>query len=95
MSSTTVSPARALELVLVGTLEAIDAGTGRGGVPRGVLYAGLMRHGCSFNQFISLTGALERTGMVTRDEPDSDAACYFLTDAGRARMVSGRKRLEG
>lgn len=46
------------------------------GAPGGVIYAALMGHGCSFNQYTSLMAGLVRNGKLRQD-----GDCYFIVGA--------------
>lgn len=47
------------------------------GAPGGVLYAALMAHGCSLNQFESMMSALVCAGRLTKR-----SECYFVKTSG-------------
>lgn len=48
------------------------------GAPGGTIYAALMAQGCTFNQYVSLMGSIERAGLISKH-----GECYRPTDAGR------------
>lgn len=58
------------------------------GAPSGVIYAALMAHGASLNQFNSIMQTLVEHGLLMHD---SDAHLYRATDKGLAwcNKVSG------
>ena len=56
---------RQLNAVVDGILDAIKV-AGDHGAPEGVLYAALMAHGCTLNQFHSIIGAMARGGLVRK-----------------------------
>jgi uncharacterized protein YbjT (DUF2867 family) len=63
---------QALSQIVLAVTDAIRT-AGECGVPGGTLYSALMAHGCSYSQFTSLMGALERIGKVRRK-----GHCYFI-----------------
>jgi hypothetical protein len=74
MSNLTPQQQQAMQAVVEATLDAVKA-AGPMGCPGGVLYSGLMAFGCSFNQFTSLMGALQRTGKVRKQ-----GELYFIAE---------------
>ena len=72
MATITQTQQQAINFIVKAVMDTIRE-SGTVGAPAGVLYAALMTQGCSFNQFTSLMGALERAGKV-RLEDD----CYFI-----------------
>ena len=56
------------------------AGAGEQGAPGGILYAALMQHGFSFQQFETIMGTLVRIG-----ELEKRGQCYFVKDSARVR----------
>lgn len=57
------SQSSALKAIVDAVVETVKA-AGTMGAPGGHLYAALMAHGCTLNQFQSLMGALVRMGML-------------------------------
>jgi predicted transcriptional regulator len=51
------------------------------GAPSSVIYAALMAHGASLNQFQSIMNTLVRSGFLTHD---TDCQTYHATDSGIA-----------
>ena len=68
----TAEQKRALIMIVSAITEAIKAG-GAMGAPGGIMYAALMAHGCTLNQFQSIMGALVNAGRV-----EKRGECYFL-----------------
>jgi hypothetical protein len=64
-STTAPEQHRALLLLVDGIVESVRA-AGDLGVPGGVLYAALMAHGCSLEQFEGLMSALVGLGKLRR-----------------------------
>ena len=58
--------AAALRAVIDAILDAVAAG-GTRGAPAGIMYAALMTHGCTLDQFNMITGAICRAGLIRRD----------------------------
>ncbi len=69
---------RALILIVSAITDTIKE-AGEFGAPGGVMYAALMAHGCSLNQFESIMGTLVRLGKV-----EKRGECYFIRDGGAA-----------
>ena len=67
----TIEQQRALAGVVNAVIESVKAG-GTDGAPGGILYAALMGHGCSLNQFESLMSALVGVGKLAQR-----GDCYF------------------
>lgn len=80
--------ARALQTIVLGVLEAVEAG-GKVGGPGGVLYAAMMAQGATFNQFQSIMSGMVSKGLLTLDDSD----CYHITALGEERMVSLQSNL--
>lgn len=55
----------ALRLLSAAIIEAIDS-AGPAGAPSGTVYAGLMAHGCTLEQYEQITDGLVKGGMLTR-----------------------------
>lgn len=72
----------ALRLIAQAVLESIKA-AGPLGAPGGHLYAALMAHGCSLQQFEQIMTGLERNGMVTKR-----GDCYHATAKGFNGVVA-------
>jgi len=68
--------AKTLNVMAAGVLQAVDA-AGSLGAPGGILYAGLMSSGCSFENYEMIMGRLQSSGLVKRS-----GECYTLTDKG-------------
>ena len=64
---------KALRDVGAAIIEACEC-AGHTGAPGGVIYAALMRHGCTMAQFQSLMRGLCKTGHLRQD-----GDCYFAT----------------
>lgn len=64
-SETDTNVAAAIVAILDAITQSVAA-AGEFGAPAGVLYAALMAHGCTLNQFQSFMSYLERRGKVTR-----------------------------
>jgi len=58
--------AAALRRIADAIVDSVRA-AGPHGAPSGVLYAALMAHGCTLNQFNSLMSGLVRAGRLTQD----------------------------
>lgn len=65
MTTPTVEQLQAIRAVCDAIIDTVKA-AGPLGAPGGVLYAGLMTHGCSLAQFQSLMSALVRSGKLSR-----------------------------
>ncbi len=72
MQIPTADQKRALILIVSAITDTIKE-AGEFGAPGGVMYAALMAHGCSLNQFESIMGALVRMNRV-----EKRGECYFL-----------------
>ena len=70
MATITPQQASALQSIVKSVVATINETPD--GAPGGILYAALMHHGCTLNQFESLMGALVRLGKVTQR-----GDCYF------------------
>jgi len=77
MSTLTPTQAKALQIIVSGTIEAVKA-AGDSGAPGGVLYAAMQTQGCTLNQFTSLMGALVRTGKLRSETVGNGDAGYTL-----------------
>ncbi len=66
------SQKRALILIVSAITDTIKE-AGEFGAPGGVMYADLMAHGCSLNQFESIMSTLVRLGRI-----EKRGECYFL-----------------
>jgi hypothetical protein len=74
---------QALSQVLAAILDAIK-GAGPLGAPGGALYAALMGHGCTLEQFETLMGVLLRMGKVRKS-----GDLYFVRWVGRQPKQEG------
>jgi hypothetical protein len=79
----------AMNAAVTVVLAGVKAG-GETGAPGGVIYAAMQEHGANLSQYESLMGALERTGMVRRED-HGDAPMYWLTEAGGRRLATGER----
>jgi hypothetical protein len=70
-SSNASSKVAIIKMILDSIVESIEE-AGEFGAPGGVLYAALMAHGCTLNQFHSLMGILINSGKV-----ELRGECYF------------------
>lgn len=75
MATPTPEQLRAIKAVADAIVDAVRA-AGSMGAPGGVIYAALMGHGCTFNQYQQFMGALVRTGKL-RQRGD----LYFIKGA--------------
>jgi hypothetical protein len=66
MAQLTDAQRELLSKVVGAVLDAVKAGMPTG-APGGVIYAGLMEQGCSFNQYTSLMAGLVRCGKLRQD----------------------------
>jgi hypothetical protein len=73
MANLNPEQASALRLIVSAVLETIEE-AGPMGAPGGHLYAALMHAGCTYSQFVSLMGALVRSGRVVKR-----GECYHAT----------------
>lgn len=67
----------ALRLLSAAIIEAIDT-AGPAGAPSGTVYAGLVAHGCTLEQYEQITDGLVKAGMLTRT-----GHLLHATDKGR------------
>lgn len=67
-----------LQKLGLAVLEAVAKG-GDLGAPGGTLYAAMMHHGATLQQFQSFMGTLTGRGMLTLS-----GDCYYITDAGKS-----------
>lgn len=74
----TRNQAKSLNVAAAGILQAVDA-AGSLGAPGGVLYAGLMTSGYTFEEYQQITGAMLAAGLVLKS-----GECYTLTAKGAA-----------
>jgi hypothetical protein len=58
------------------------AGSGDGGTPGGVLYAALMTHGATLEQYEGIMGGLVQAGLLTKS-----GQCYHVTAAGKRALA--------
>lgn len=72
-----------LRAVSVAVASAVDA-AGSAGAPSGVLYAAMLAHGCTLEQFKAIMSALEGAGVVC-----AVGERYFLGDLGLAMVKGG------
>lgn len=70
----TPQQAAAMKYIVSATLDAIRA-AGPSGAPGGVMYAAMMTHGCTLQQFQSLMNALVKAGKVRRE-----GELYFIAE---------------
>jgi len=70
---------KALQSIAKGIIE--SANLSPTGAPSGVIYAALMGHGASLNQFKSIMDTLVRSGFLTHD---NECHTYHATDSGIA-----------
>jgi hypothetical protein len=68
----TPAQAAALKVAVDAVMEGVKA-AGPHGAPGGVIYAAMMAHGASFNQYTGLMGAMVRAGKLTKT-----GELYFL-----------------
>lgn len=68
----TTAQIQAVRQIVSAIVEAIKA-AGPLGAPGGVLYAGLMAHGCSLSQFESLMAGIVKSGMIVKR-----GECYHI-----------------
>ena len=74
----TLEQAKSLRRIGAIVIEAVSAADPTIGAPGGILYAALMGHGCSLEQFTGIMAGLTRAGML-----DKRGECYHVTDKGR------------
>ncbi len=77
----TPQQATALKMICAAVVDVIKC-AGDLGAPGGVLYAALMAHGCSLNQFESLMGAMVRAGVVQKR-----GDLYFANGSAKGRVA--------
>jgi hypothetical protein len=63
---------QALRMIADAIVEAVRA-AGTTGAPGGVIYAALMAHGCTYNQFTSLMSGMVKANLLRRE-----GDLYFL-----------------
>ncbi len=76
MNTPTETQKRALIMIVSAITDTIKE-AGEFGAPGGVMYAALMAHGCSLNQFESIMSTLVRLGRV-----EKRGECYFIREGG-------------
>ena len=69
---------KSLNVAAAGIMQAIDA-AGSLGAPGGILYAGLMSKGYTFNEYHQIMVGLASAGLIGQD---AGAECFTLTDKG-------------
>lgn len=78
---------RALAKLGLGVLEAAHD-SGDIGAPSGTIYAAMMAHGATFNQFQTFMQGLTSRGMLTES-----GNCFYITEAGKQFMQTLRTKL--
>ncbi len=73
----TTKQAQGIRQVMAGIVESAIAG-GIMGAPSGVVYSALMQHGCTLNQFQSLTAGMVKAGII-----EERGHCFHATQRGR------------
>ncbi len=82
----TAQQAKGIRQVMAGIVESAIAG-GELGAPSGVVYSALMAHGCTLNQFQSLTASMVKAGII-----EERGHCFHVTQRGRdwLEVVNGK-----
>lgn len=68
----TTEQAKVLRFIAGAVIEAVAA-AGPTGAPGGILYAALMAHGCTYDQFTQIMGGLVQAKLLTKS-----GECYHI-----------------
>lgn len=75
MQQTPTSEQKRALILLVSAITDTIKEAGEMGAPGGIMYAALMAHGCTLNQFQSIMGTLVRLGRI-----EKRGECYFIRE---------------